>query len=364
MASILDRKNTEGKVIGWWIATTSQNKRPYFARSKGWTRDMVEIERLTFERNEKEVKIGRRSPEVKTITGKKALSFEKFCHEEYLPSFIKAGFGRTLPKKTNHIKHLNKVFAQEPISSSGQKLIELWGEYRDLRRLEDRISANTLQNEWASFKAVFNYAVSANFLPANPIQKWTWEKDRMVIGAATHDPEIQTFTPDELLAIYEASDPLYAAVWRFMVHTGLRRGELLTVRKEDVGKNLLRIVHNPKKGQFVKGNRTRKVPLSDEAVFLRATILRGNPDGDLFFPKHHETTWSKKFKDAKDGAGLAWHEGTLHSLRHTFLSALASQGTPLPTVQEIAGHRDIRTTMKYIHTTSDDLIKATKNLKI
>lgn len=37
----------------------------------------------------------------------------------------------------------------------------------------------------------------------------------------------------------------------------------------------------------------------------------------------------------------------LHSLRHTFGTAMAAAGVPMRTLQEWMGHRDVRTTQRY-----------------
>ena len=41
--------------------------------------------------------------------------------------------------------------------------------------------------------------------------------------------------------------------------------------------------------------------------------------------------------------------GKLHVLRHTFCSHLAVLGAPAKAVQELAGHADLTTTMRYMH---------------
>jgi site-specific recombinase XerD len=41
--------------------------------------------------------------------------------------------------------------------------------------------------------------------------------------------------------------------------------------------------------------------------------------------------------------------GSVHPLRHTFCSHLAMQGAAPRAVQELAGHRHINTTMRYMH---------------
>ena len=52
-------------------------------------------------------------------------------------------------------------------------------------------------------------------------------------------------------------------------------------------------------------------------------------------------------------AGLATgrkppHAGP-HVLRHTFCSHLAMRGAPVTAIQQLAGHRDLSTTMRYMH---------------
>ena len=46
-------------------------------------------------------------------------------------------------------------------------------------------------------------------------------------------------------------------------------------------------------------------------------------------------------------ANLA-HEG-VHILRHTFCSHLAMRGAPARAIQDLAGHKDITTTQRYMH---------------
>ena len=41
--------------------------------------------------------------------------------------------------------------------------------------------------------------------------------------------------------------------------------------------------------------------------------------------------------------------GAVHRLRHTFCSMLAMKGAPAKAIQELAGHADLSTTMRYMH---------------
>ena len=53
-------------------------------------------------------------------------------------------------------------------------------------------------------------------------------------------------------------------------------------------------------------------------------------------------------KAARKAAGMA--RGTLHSLRHTFISRAANNGAAIHLVSKWAGHSDLATTQKYLHT--------------
>jgi len=141
--------------------------------------------------------------------------------------------------------------------------------------------------------------------------------------------------------------------------TGLRRGELLALRWQDVDQaaGLLRVRRNYTRGQFgsPKSRRSsRAVPLAARvAAELNSHFARSRfqASTDLVFCQPETgavldpSKLRKRFLAAARRAEL--RPVRFHDLRHTFGTRMAAAGAPLRAIQEWLGHSDYRTTSLY-----------------
>jgi integrase/recombinase XerD len=129
---------------------------------------------------------------------------------------------------------------------------------------------------------------------------------------------------------------------------GLRASEIVNLRLADIDSE--RMVINIR---GAKGKKDRMVMLSAALLIIfRHYYLQYKPR-DFLFEGQGGGQYSKRsinlfIASAKSRAGIK-KEGSTHAFRHSFATHLLEGGTDLRLIQELLGHNDIKTTLRYTH---------------
>lgn len=83
-------------------------------------------------------------------------------------------------------------------------------------------------------------------------------------------------------------------------------------------------------------------------VFPQATRWKNTRTGEEGRHHVHETLVQRAVKEAVNRAGVVKRVGC-HTFRHSFATHLLEAGYDIRTIQELLGHKDVRTTMIYTH---------------
>lgn len=279
-----------------------------------------------------------------------------------------------------------------------------------LRRVAQGAAHNTVNKAMQSFLGMLRWCARNGVVPQNPVaQLAPLPVDRGHIRRrrrALSDEEVERFlqaaheddqyVEDRIAAVRTITNGTkgvtwnsrkrgrvrvpQAAMWRALIETGARIGEIRRIEWADVdlAKQLITL-----RAATTKSGRLRVIPirraLVDEIVALRAiherVLSRQPTPTDKVFLSPQGVEWQVSAKGvlrnhrrllaragiaARDAQG---HIVDVHSLRHTAASRFARSGVPITTTARILGHSDIQLTNRYYtHVAIDDLRAAVERV--
>nr|WP_220496185.1 site-specific integrase [Pectobacterium carotovorum] len=226
-------------------------------------------------------------------------------------------------------------------------------EYRDNRlsefnaRTQKPISANTVRLELALLSALYNLAkVEWGTCSINPV-----ENVRKPTVSSGRTRRLTTQEERQITRYFEDKNPELLAIFQVALETGMRQGEILSLRWEYTDLRL-GVAHLP----LTKNGTSRDVPLSSKA----RQILCG-----LGERPHHENGYifsytSSGFKSAWRVAlkALAIDDLHFHDLRHEAISRFFELGTlNVMEVAAISGHKSMNMLKRYTHLRATHLVR-------
>lgn len=167
----------------------------------------------------------------------------------------------------------------------------------------------------------------------------------------------KVISKENVLKMIQSCDNIkHKCIISLLYSAGLRRGEVLNLKIEDIDSDRMSIRVDQGKGKKDRISILSKKLLID----LRSYYRLYKPKKYLFeggdgIP-YSETSISKVVSRAARKAGIVGRV-TPHMLRHSFATHLLEAGTDLRYIQTLLGHTSSRTTEMYTHVAVNGLIK-------
>lgn len=248
----------------------------------------------------------------------------------------------------NHISrynnHIKEFMGDKDISSIKQEDIQ------KLQKLKLKtLAPKTVNHIIQLIGTIYNYNINNKHIkidnPVSSIKKLSINNERLRYLDIN---EIQ-----ELLAYVKDDEQLLLFV-KMALQTGARANTLINIRKKDIDmKNKIVSLQDYKNNSFYKGF------LQDDVMEILHKRVRTLKSNDLVLlydtvATNLQTYISKKllpilnilFNSELDKKDIQ-NRAVIHTLRHTFASHLAINGTPIFTVQKLMNHKDINMTLRY-----------------
>lgn len=238
------------------------------------------------------------------------------------------------------LKALTPTFGQSGLSEITPERFEAYRATR-IRQVDERTVGQRSANRDLSFlRWLMRKARTWGYLDDDPL---------VAVNPVRYEARrARVLSEKEIAALLEQLQHPLREVALTILETGLRHGECRGLRWADVDLEEKRLwIGNAKSGRRTGGGQPQSVPMSD----VVANALQGlKRQGDYVFTSPQTGGPYRSFRSSIQRAAKRAGIGhmTVHDLRHTALTRLAAV-TDIRTVQAIARHRDLRTTMRYAH---------------
>jgi excisionase family DNA binding protein len=243
-----------------------------------------------------------------------------------------------------YLKKLKAFFGRKKLADITAQMIE---EYKP-KRLSEGLKKSSVNRELSCLRKIFNVAIAWGYASENPVKKVKFFSESGCLRE-------RVLTEDEEGKLLDACPSYLKQIVIFALHTGMRRGEILNLKWQNVDfdKREIKITES-------KSGKGRVIPVNP--VLFALLVGLKSQDGNTEYVFTNPET-GKPFIDIKKSFTSACTKAEIddlkfHDLRHTFASRLVKKGVDLATTRELLGHSSITTTQRYLHSQVKEKIAA------
>ena len=238
---------------------------------------------------------------------------------------------------------LSPFFKGKTIQDIGPEFVE---RYKTKRKTE--VSPATVNRDLAFLKTMFNKAVEWGRLESSPVTNVKKFKEP--------NSKERILNVSEMARLIDAANNHLKPILIIALNTGMRRGEILSLKWENVNLSK-RCIHL----EDSKAGKSRDIPMNSLVVEALSDIPQNS---GYVFPSPRTGGPIEDIKTAfKTACKKAEIKGLrFHDLRHTAATRMVEAMVDLVTVSKILGHSSIQMTMRYAHPTPENMRLAVEKL--
>lgn len=212
----------------------------------------------------------------------------------------------------------------------------------EFKKTKSHYSPKSVNNMLTILNTIFNYAYANNLIKNNI--------SRFIKKPKVDNSRERFLSTKEIKKLYDEleNNPRLLLFCKLALNTGGRLNTILSIKKKDIDFsnsfiNLKDYKNNSTYSAYL--NNDIKEILQEKTLDLRLEDRIFNC-GESAFSKPLRKLFNKLFNEGLDKKDTK-NRVVIHTLRHTFASHLAINGTPIYTIQKLMNHKEISMTMRY-----------------
>jgi integrase len=262
-------------------------------------------------------------------------TFGQFVNDIFLPQYPRWSEG-THKSTQSLIRQMVEAFGDRPIGAITGDDIET---YLARRRGDDEWADSSYNRYLAIFKAIFKYAQERGRIVQSPAAAIK------TIRLQKKQPNPYSDTDLKKLLVELGKNLGKWAVAVVAVDTGMRRGELMRLRWNDIDLDQRTILVKD-----TKNKEDRSIPMTDRVYDVLSLAYSENRASELPTLEVWGVSADIRQLLTRVGKRVGIEMAIMHRLRDTFGTRLADKGVPVDRIKKLMGHKSIEMTLRYVET--------------